>query len=139
MRRDGSGGSFALTLWWSAACVIGLALFTPAAADDTTSIASTADGAVREFRLVRQPLADALLAFAAQVDAVFAAPGAMLAGKEANAVIGAMSPHEALRRLLASTGVSGELTLAPPRTLKVFPAPIFNPANGSEGELDMKK
>ncbi len=62
----------------------------------------------RRFDIEAQPLSDALLDYARQSDRVITVPPALVEGRMAEAVSGDMPPEEALRRLLADTGLSTE-------------------------------
>ena len=62
----------------------------------------------RRFNIEAQPLSDALLDYARQSDRVITVPPALVEGRMAEAVSGDMPPEEALRRLLADTGLSTE-------------------------------
>lgn len=121
--------------WWGSAAGVVVLLAQPAMARDD----SAAMNATREFRIERLPLEEALLEFARQLDAVFVAPGSIFEGKTANPVQGTMTPRQALRRLLAGTGLTGEIGIEPSRTLKVFPALAPDRDSGFEGEKEMKK
>ncbi|WP_162916885.1 TonB-dependent receptor domain-containing protein [Dongia deserti] len=61
----------------------------------------------RQFDIRAQPLADALAEFGRQSGLRVTADGALVRGLSAPAVTGAMSPEEALRRLLDGTGLAG--------------------------------
>jgi iron complex outermembrane receptor protein len=94
----------------------------PLAAAAFAVFAATAAAAAenRVYEIPRQSLESALIVFSEQSDVMFLAPGAAFEGKVANPVSGAMSPEEALRRLLDGTGLRGEITEGGVPTLIVF-------------------
>jgi hypothetical protein len=72
-----------------------------------------------DFSIPAQPLADALYAYTAATGIEALAPGALLAKRRSSEINGKLTPDEALRALLAGSGLSarfvdsGSFTLAP--------------------------
>lgn len=100
-------------------------------------ISSNTAGEAREFNIDRLPLAEALIEFARQSDAIFVAPGSVFNGKMANSIRGAMTPQEALRRLLAGTGFAGEIRYGTGWSLVVFAVNKHKPEPKPEENKDM--
>ena len=63
----------------------------------------------RAFQIQAQPLSKALLEFSEQSDIVVTVPYALVDGKQAPAISGAMRPMEALERLLSGSGLQYSL------------------------------
>lgn len=90
--------------------------------------------------LPAQPLTDSLLALSSRHGIDIIAPGALVRGKEAPSLSGAMSPTQAVDRLLANSGLqarqtpSGAIVIAqqetPPPQPSIQPEPASNPAAG---------
>jgi iron complex outermembrane receptor protein len=72
------------------------------------SCASLSDAAAPIYRIPAGSLADALRAFAIQSNDPVVAASDLIAGKSSNAVSGAMPKEQALKTLLAGTGLHGE-------------------------------
>lgn len=69
--------------------------------------AQSAAAVARSFAIAAQPLGSALNEFARQADLQLGFPATLVAGKNAPAVSGQLSPQQALDRLLAGSGLEG--------------------------------
>lgn len=72
----------------------------------TTPVVAQARQGQRSFSIPAQPLSSALAVFGRQADLQVSVPAALANGRNSVAVSGAMSPGEALGRLLAGTGLT---------------------------------
>jgi iron complex outermembrane receptor protein len=80
----------------------------------------------RSFDIPIQPLGQALRSFATQADVSIGLSGVDLTGKTANAVVGSETPEEALRRLLAGSGLGVEVI--DPSTFRIVAVRVAPPA-----------
>ena len=71
-------------------------------------IAIHADELTKHFDIKAQPLAEALMAFGAQTDAIVMASSELTIGKTSKRVTGQLTPQEALTRMLRGTGLKFE-------------------------------
>lgn len=101
--------------------------FTSILAVAAATRATAADAETRTFSIPAKPMAEALMEFGAQCDAVILAPSRLVGGKVAHAVKGNMEPERALQMLLEGSGLSwqraadGSIAIA--RAAKVSRAP----------------
>ena len=112
--------------------------FTLACALALPGVASAQAGVAHAISLPAQPLAQALNALARQTRLELAAPQALVAGKAAPAVSGQMPPEQALKLLLAGSGlvahIEGSLvtiTRVPARPVALVPVAASVTADGS--------
>jgi len=92
---------------WAGVCAAALMAGSPAWAESGIGPAQTAQTLQRQFEIPAQPLADALTEFGRQSDLRVTIDGALVRNLSAPVVSGAMTPEEALRRLLDGTGLAG--------------------------------
>lgn len=85
-------------------CLIAVLLLLPALSLSVAA-AQTTETEARSFDIPAQPLAAALIAFGEQSGLQVTVDSALVAGLRAPAVVGRFTPAEALRRLLAGTGL----------------------------------
>ena len=116
-------------LMCSAAIALAVAFATPPGLAQTAQSQATEDWSsaraqARDFDIPAQPLTSALTAFGDQADMQVTVDTAILAGRTAPPVSGRMAPQEALRRLLAGTGITWRF--ADPTTL------VLSRESGSE-------
>lgn len=88
---------------------------------------TAADAATRSFSIPAKSMAEALMEFGAQCDAVILAPSRLVGGKVAHEVKGDMEPERALQMLLEGSGLSWQRaadgSIAIVRAAKVSRAP----------------
>lgn len=100
--KDRAGRTKSRALWMS----VLLATTTISGVVWTTPSLAQAGDAQRNFDISAQPLSSALAVFGRQADLQVSVPAALANGRTSAAVSGAMTPREALGRLLAGTGLT---------------------------------
>ncbi|WP_203330548.1 TonB-dependent siderophore receptor [Rhodovastum atsumiense] len=73
-----------------------------------------------DFDIPAQPLQDALIGFSRQSGLQIVAADTLVRGRQSTAVLGRLTPSQALERLLMGTGLSGQFT--DPKTVTLLPA-----------------